>query len=153
MLGKKLNRIDGVVRAKKPERLPVVLTTDEVQAILQRLAGTERLVALLLYGAGLRLLEALRLRVKDIDFAMNQVTVRDGKGQKDRVTMLPAVAKPLLAAHLTQVKGGTPKTSRPASAASTCPSRWRKNIPTPTESGGGNTSFQRAVSRPIRGAA
>lgn len=104
MLGKKLNRIDGVVRAKKPERLPVVLTTDEVQAILQRLAGTERLVALLLYGAGLRLLEALRLRVKDIDFAMNQVTVRDGKGQKDRVTMLPAVAKPLLAAHLTQVK-------------------------------------------------
>jgi integron integrase len=68
------------------------------------MSGVHRLVALLLYGAGLRLLDALRLRVKDIDLAMNQITVRDGKGQKDRVTMLPAAAKALLANHLGDVR-------------------------------------------------
>ena len=88
VLEKDLDRIDGVVRAKKPKRLPVVLTRDEVRAVLGRMSGVPKLAALLLYGGGLRLLEALRLRVRDIDFAMNQITVRDGKGQKDRVTML-----------------------------------------------------------------
>jgi len=87
VIGKDLDRIDGVVRAKKPKRLPVVLTRDEVRALLGRMSGVPKLAALLLYGGGLRLLEALRLRVKDIDFAMNQIVVRDGKGQKDRVTM------------------------------------------------------------------
>jgi len=104
VLEKDLDRIDGVVRAKKPKRLPVVLTRDEVRALLERMSGTAKLAALLLYGGGLRLLEALRLRVKDIDFAMSQITVRDGKGQKDRVTMLPAVAKELLAELLKQVR-------------------------------------------------
>jgi integron integrase len=87
------------VRAKKPARLPVVLSRDEVRKILC-MPSAPKLVALLLYGAGLRLLEALRLRVKDIDLAMNQITVRDGKGQKDRVTMLPSATKALLADHL-----------------------------------------------------
>lgn len=104
VLDRALDDLEGVVRAKKPARLPVVLTREEVRALLARMAGTSRLVSLLLYGAGLRLLEALRLRVKDIDFALNQITVRDGKGQKDRVTMLPASAKGLLTEHLKEVE-------------------------------------------------
>jgi integron integrase len=100
VLGVELPWLDDVVRAKRPQHLPVVLTREEVRAILQRLDGVSRLMALLLYGAGLRLLECCHLRVKDIDFAANQIVIRDGKGRKDRVTMLPAVAKAALTAHL-----------------------------------------------------
>ncbi len=89
--------MDEIVRAKRPQRLPVVLTRDEVRAVLRRLEGTPRLMAFLLYGAGLRLLECCRLRVQDVDFGTNQIVVRSGKGDKDRVTMLPAVVKPHLA--------------------------------------------------------
>ncbi|MBL8529794.1 MAG: integron integrase [Burkholderiales bacterium] len=81
--------LDGLTRPKKPVRLPVVLTEQEVRALLAELSGVTWLVAGLLYGAGLRVLEALRLRVKDLDFDYRQVLVRDGKGAKDRVTMLP----------------------------------------------------------------
>ncbi len=81
--------LQDVVRAKRPARLPVVLTRREVEAVLARLDGRDWLMASLLYGAGLRLMECVRLRVKDIDFAMRQIVVRDGKGAKDRVTMLP----------------------------------------------------------------
>ncbi len=88
-------RIDSV-RARKPRRLPVVLTRDEVRAVLGRLRGEKWLIASLLYGSGLRLMEGLRLRVKDVEFGQNHIVVRDGKGQKDRVTLLPAtVADPL----------------------------------------------------------
>src|SRR5467141_1761368 len=80
--------LDAVVRAKRPVRLPIVLTRDEVRAVLRQLRGTPRLMAILLYGSGLRLLECARLRVKDVDFARNQLTVRGGKGDKDRMTML-----------------------------------------------------------------
>ena len=104
VLAKDLDRIDGIVRAKKPKRLPVVLTRDEVRALLGRISGTPKLAARLLYGGGLRLLEALRLRVKEFDFGANQITIRDGKGQKDRVTMLPASAKESLFNHLEQVR-------------------------------------------------
>jgi site-specific recombinase XerD len=76
--------LDEIVRAARPRRLPVVLSRDEVGKVLSHLQGTERLVASILYGAGLRLLEALRLRVKDVDFAANLLTVREGKGAKDR---------------------------------------------------------------------
>jgi integron integrase len=93
----------SVARAKPALRLPVVMTRPEVRAVLGRLAGTNRLVATLLYGTGLRLLEGLRLRVKDIDFGANQIVVRDGKGRKDRVTMLPAMARDLLRAQLLRV--------------------------------------------------
>jgi integron integrase len=96
--------LDDVVRAKRPERLPVVLTREEVVAVLRRLDGVPRLMAFLLYGAGLRLLECCRLRVQDIDFATNQIVVRGGKGDKDRVTMLPAVVKADLARHLQAVR-------------------------------------------------
>lgn len=81
-------RIDAS-RARRPERLPVVLSRDEVRALLAQLQGTHRLMASLLYGSGLRLMECLRLRIKDIDFSRNQITIRDGKGRKDRVVPLP----------------------------------------------------------------
>ena len=96
--------LDGVVRAKRPQRLPVVLTRDEVRAVLQPLKGVPRLMAYLLYGAGLRLLECCRLRVQDMDFAANQIVVRGGKGDKDRATMLPAAVKTDLARHLVGVR-------------------------------------------------
>jgi integron integrase len=104
VLGMELPWLDDLVRAKRPVRLPVVLTRDEVRAVLERLHGTPRLMSILLYGAGLRLLECCRLRVKDIDFAANQITIRDGKGGKDRATMLPGAAKPELAGHLEHVR-------------------------------------------------
>ncbi len=100
VLDQELPWLDEIVRAKSRERIPVVLTREEVQSVLDALDGATRLAALLLYGAGLRLLEALRLRVKDVDFARNQITVRSGKGDKDRVTMLPAAASRDLAKHL-----------------------------------------------------
>jgi len=96
--------LDGLVRAKRPGRLPVVLTRDEVRAVIQRLDGVPRLMAYLLYGAGLRVLECCRLRVRDVDFATNQIVVRGGKGDKDRVTMLPVAVKRALARHLETVR-------------------------------------------------
>jgi integron integrase len=96
--------LDDVVRAKRPQRLPVVLTRREVKALLGALEGVHWLMASLLYGAGLRLLECLRLRVKDVDFSSHQIIVRAGKGNKDRRTMLPAAVKEPLAAHLEHVR-------------------------------------------------
>jgi integrase len=104
VLGIDLPWVDGVIRAKRPQYLPVVLTREEVRSVLQRLDGAPRLMALLLYGAGLRLLECCRLRVKDVDFAANQIVIRDGKGRKDRATMLPGAAKVALAAHVEGVR-------------------------------------------------
>jgi len=104
VLEKDLGPLEGLVRAKKPLRLPVVLGREEVRALVQRMPGTPRLVGLLLYGAGLRLMEALRLRVKDVDFITNQITVREGKGQKDRITMLPTSVKAGLMEHLEHVR-------------------------------------------------
>jgi integron integrase len=96
--------IDNLVRAKRPQRLPVVLTRAEVKALLDAMDGVSWLIANVLYGAGLRLMECLRLRVKDVDFAANQIVVREGKGQKDRITMLPARVKPALTVHLARVR-------------------------------------------------
>jgi integron integrase len=96
--------LDGIVHAKRSVRLPVVLTRDEIRALIGQLRGTQRIMALLLYGAGLRLLEAARLRVKHIDFARNQIMVRAGKGDKDRAVPLPAVVIPALTAHLAATK-------------------------------------------------
>ncbi len=96
--------LDNVVRAKRPQHMPVVLTRDEVQRVLARLSGVPWLVASLLYGAGLRLTEALRLRVKDVEFSRREILVRDGKGQKDRVTVLPGTVIAVLQEHLLKVK-------------------------------------------------
>ena len=99
-----LPRIEGVIRAKRAEHLPVVFTSDEAKAILAQLSGVPFLVTGLLYGAGLRLSEALRLRVKDLEFNSSQITVRDGKGAKDRITLLPDSLREPLKKHLERVK-------------------------------------------------
>lgn len=104
VLALELPWLDNVTQAKMPQRLPVVLTVSEVKAVLNRLDGTLWLMASLLYGGGLRLMECVRLRVKDVDFEMCQVTVREGKGFKDRVTMLPESSIALLQAHLARVR-------------------------------------------------
>ncbi len=104
VLGRPVESLGDVVRARRPERLPIVLTRGEVKAVLARLDGEPRLVATLLYGTGLRLMECLRLRVKDVDFALNQILVRDGKGMKDRLTMLPAALREPLRRHLAAVR-------------------------------------------------
>ncbi len=93
-----------IVWAKKPKRLPVVFTKNEVKAVLNQLTGTYWLMANLLYGSGLRLMECIRLRVKDIEFENNQIIVRDGKGGKDRVTVLPSVVKEKLEKHIKKVE-------------------------------------------------
>jgi integron integrase len=104
VLGRPVESLGDVVRAKGARRLPVVLTRDEVRRVLIQVEGPARLVASLLYGAGLRLLEALRLRVQDVDPGLNQILVRDGKGAKDRRTMLPEAVKAPLEFHLERVR-------------------------------------------------
>lgn len=104
VLNRPLGKLGEVVRARKPQRLPVVLTRQEVRAVLSHLEGDKCIMASLMYGAGLRLSECLRLRVQDVDLEACQVLVRDGKGFKDRVTMLPEIVKRRLVDHLEKVK-------------------------------------------------
>ena len=103
VLGEPLDELQ-VVRATRPKRLPVVLTRDEVRAVLGRLEGTHALIGRVLYGTGMRLLECLRLRVKDVDFGLNQITIREGKGAKDRLTVLPSSVVPALKDQLDAVR-------------------------------------------------
>ena len=103
-LGKKLGRLDGALRATKPARLPVVLSREEVRTVLGHLRPRYRLMVELIYGSGLRLLECLRLRIKDIDFDYGRIIVRDGKGMKDRVTILPGRLRRPLKEHLAHAK-------------------------------------------------
>jgi integron integrase len=100
VLGIVLPWMDTMVRAKKPQRLPVVLNRSEVSQVLERMDGTYGLMARLLYGTGMRLMECVRLRVKDIDFGQREILIRDGKGAKDRVTMLPETLIRALQEHL-----------------------------------------------------
>jgi len=104
VLKKDLPYVSNIERARKPKRLPVVFTRDETKRILETLEGTHWLIAALLYGSGLRLMECLRIRVKDVDFTYKQLTIRDGKGVKDRITMLPAKLKQPLLRHLQKVE-------------------------------------------------
>ena len=104
VLREEIGLIENVERAKPSRRVPVVFTREEARAVLAQLAGTTRLMVELLYGSGLRLTECLRLRVKDIDFGYNQITVRDGKGAKDRVTVLPEKLREPLQRHLVRTK-------------------------------------------------
>jgi len=104
ILKREVGELGDVVRARKTKRLPIVMTRDEVKTVLNRLHGPVWLTACLMYGAGLRLNECLSLRVQDVDFSANQITVRSGKGCKDRVTMLPQAAKQPLIEHLRRVK-------------------------------------------------
>ncbi len=94
----------NALRSKKPVRVPTVMTREETLTLIAMMHGTHQLMAKLIYGCGLRVMECIRLRVKDIDFAMNQIVVRDGKGKKDRITVLPDGVKPTLKEHLVYVK-------------------------------------------------
>jgi integron integrase len=104
VLNRDIKDLGKVIRAKRSKRLPIVLTINEVRLVLNHLTGVPWLMANLLYGAGLRQAECLRLRVQDIDFSYNQITVRSGKGDKDRFTMLPKIVKEPLKRHLEKVK-------------------------------------------------
>lgn len=104
VLGRPLATLPGLVHAKRPVRLPVVLSRGEVAALLGRLRGVPHLMASLMYGSGLRVLECAQLRVKDVSFDRGEIRIRDGKGRKDRVTMLPARLREPLREHLARVK-------------------------------------------------
>ncbi len=104
VLGRDPGWLDDIVRAKRPQRMPVVLTRPEVDALLAALDGVPWIMAMVLYGSGLRLMECLRLRVKDVDFTRHEILVREGKGNKDRVTMLPGAVTDPLVRHLARVR-------------------------------------------------
>jgi site-specific recombinase XerD len=104
VLKQKLEWIDLAVRAERPRRLPVVLTRDEVRALLDKMTGVPKTVASVLYGAGLRLMECLELRIKDLDLSRGEIRVRDGKGRKDRVTMLPRTLQEMMPKYMEIVK-------------------------------------------------
>jgi integron integrase len=104
VLKKDLEGEINAIRAKRPRRLPTVLTRQEARALLAAMSGTNQLMAKLLYGSGLRLMECVRLRTKDVDFGLHQIVVRQGKGAKDRVTMLPDRLIPPLQEHLQRVR-------------------------------------------------
>jgi integron integrase len=104
VLGREVDSLGDVVRAWRPKRLPVVLTRGEAKKVLQYIQGPSWLDAMLLYGSGLRLMECIRLRVLDLDFGANQISVHSGKGDKDRVTMMPGAIKEKLRAHLSEAK-------------------------------------------------
>ena len=104
VLGERLDWLNGIVRAQRPVRIPVVLSRDEVRALLSQLEGTVWLMASLMYGSGLRLLECVELRVKDVDLDLREIRVRDGKGRKDRVTTLASTLVDPLKGQLTRVR-------------------------------------------------
>jgi len=104
VLGRRIERPETFIHARTPKKLPVVLTPAEVRQILERLTGVKRLAATLLYGSGMRLLEMLRLRIKDVDFARNEILVRRAKGGRDRVTVLPLSVRAELRTHLRAVQ-------------------------------------------------
>jgi integron integrase len=105
VLDREIGDLGEMIRARKPRHIPVVMTRDEVKSVLANLAGDKWLMASLMYGCGMRLMECLRLRIQDIDFARNEILIRDGKGAKDRITMLPESLKTPLQDHLKKVKG------------------------------------------------
>ena len=104
VLGMELPWLDGIKKAKRPRRLPVVLTREEARALLTRMDGTHALMARLLYGTGMRLTECLQLRVKDVELARREVVIREGKGGRDRVTVLPSTLVEPLRDHLARVR-------------------------------------------------
>lgn len=121
--------LDKVVRAKQPQRLPVVLTRTEVQAVLTRMSGTYGLMANLLYGTGMRLMECVRLRVKDVDFEREEILIRNGKGAKDRITLLPKSLAEPLQAHLLQRRTLFDDDSRSGKASVYLPDALERKYP------------------------
>jgi integrase len=150
VLEKEQGWLEGVERAKKPARLAAVFTRQAARAVLSRLDGIRWVMASLLYGSGLRLMECLRLRVKDVDFDQHQLIVRDGKGGKDRITMLPDRLVEPLRRIWTRSPCSTRRISRRGSAPCTCPSHWRRSIRTRTENGGDSMYFPPHIAPSIR---
>jgi integrase len=147
VLDRKLQFIGDVQRVTRPAKLPVVFTPAEVRAVLAQLKGDYRLMAELLYGAGLRLMECVRLRVKDIDFGYGHITVRDGKGLRDRVTVLPEKLRHPFSYIWNGYNKFISKIWREKEAEFICPSLWSANIETRIVPGHGNT-FSRLPSFP-----
>lgn len=146
VLEKKIGLVQGIVRARRGKRLPVVLTKEEVRRLLGCLSGTPWLMAMLLYGAGLRLMECCRLRVKDLDLSRNQILVRGGKGDKDRYTTLPTAARQSLAHHLQCAKSQHEEDLRKGLDVSSCPTPLNASIHMQTRSGvGSGCSRRRAI--------
>ena len=148
VLGAPLEAVGEVMRAKRPHRMPVVLTRGEVDEVLERMRGPGLLVASLLYGSGLRLMEAMTLRVKDLDFAQGAILVRGGKGAKDRITMLPAAFADPLQRHLSRVRATHQRDSPPVAGGSSSPTRLRANSPVTRPAGPGNGSFPQRAATP-----
>ncbi|MGH7447615.1 MAG: integron integrase, partial [Longimicrobiales bacterium] len=119
----------GVVRPSKPRRLPIVLTRNEVRAVLAEMAGPQRLIACLLYGSGLRLMEAVQLRVKDVQPDRLELMVRDGKGGDDRITMLPAALRPEMIKQIERVKARHQKDSLCGGGWTTMPAGLERKAP------------------------
>ena len=152
VLKEEIGWLGDVERATKPERLPVVLTGTKSTRFCRICTARPRLMAGLLYGSGLRLMECVRLRVKDLDFGYARIMVRDGKGAKDRVTMLPVNLAAGLERHLQKVKAQHEEDLEDRRwRASICRTLWRENIQTRRGNGPGNGFFLRRGSRKIRG--
>lgn len=145
--------VEGIERARRPARVPVVFTRHEVDSLLAQLTGTSGLIGRLLYGAGLRLMEALRLRVKDVDFDYGRITVRSGKGEKDRHTILSRPLIEQLRLHLARVRLIHEQHLREGCGAVNSPMHRRASTRGRPGSGRGNTSSRRQTSRPIRATA
>ena len=136
VLGMELPWLDKIVRAKRPQRLPVVLTKQEVRSVLEQMSGVYGLMAAMLYGTGMRLMECVRLRVKDVDFERSEILIRDGKGAKDRVTMLPDSVVANLQAHLKWRRSVFNEDKRQGKAAVYLPDALARKYPNaPTEWG------------------
>ena len=155
VLGRPLGDLRRLVRASAPRRLPVVLTSAEVGRVLGHLAGEARLVAMLLYGAGLRLMEALTLRVKDLDFGRGEIRLRRGKGGKDRVTMLPVRLRVELTEHLARVREGHRRDLREGAGRVALPGALERKAPSWAADWGWQWVFpgHRKYRDPVTGAA
>ena len=153
VIGQSLPWLDEMVRAQRPVRLPVVLTEAEVRRLLEAMEGGARLMTALLYGSGLRQIECLSLRVKDLDFAYRQIIVRDGKGARDRATMLPENLVQPLQAHLGRVRLLHQRDRKEGYGRCGCRTRWRASIRAPRLNGRGSSCSRRETVRPIRKAA
>ena len=154
VLGVTLPWLDGITRAKINKRLPVVLTVAETQALLRRLPNdTNGLIVRLLYGTGMRIKECLRLRIKDVDLTRGEIIVREGKGGKDRVTMLPAALVPALTEHITERRRWHDIDLATGTPTSNCPTPSSASTPRPAPNGPGSTSSLRRPTAPTRAVA
>ena len=144
--------LDNVVRAKRPQRLPVVLTRNEVRAVLDRMTGVYGLMASILYGTGMRLMECVRLRVKDVEFERGEILIRDGKGAKDRVTMCRGRWRRSCRRICSSAARCLKMMPGKARRRCICLTPWRKNIRMRRRDGAGSMFFLRVVFRLIHAA-